>query len=229
MTTILIAEDEARISAFVEKGLRAEGYTTVIATDGRTALELASSGTVDLLVLDIGLPVMDGFEVLQRLRGSGNRVPVVILTARDSVTDTVAGLEGGADDYLAKPFRFAELVARIRLRLRAPETREDGGSVLHAGPISLDLRTRRVTVDGASVELTAREFTLAEVFLRHPDQVLSREQLLDRVWGYDFDPGSNVVDVYVRYLRRKLGADRIETVRGAGYRLRVSPRTATNS
>jgi DNA-binding response OmpR family regulator len=144
-------------------------------------------------------------------------MPVVILTARDSVGDTVAGLEGGADDYVSKPFRFEDLLARIRLRLRderAPEV-----TVLKHGDLSLDLRTRRASVDGRLVELTAREFMLTEMFLRNPNQVLSREQLLSHVWGFDFDPGSNIVDVYIRYLRRKLGADRIRTVRGMGYRL----------
>jgi DNA-binding response OmpR family regulator len=144
-------------------------------------------------------------------------MPVIILTARDSVEDTVAGLERGADDYMTKPFRFEELLARIRLRLRDDPGTET--SVLSSGPVSLDLRSRRASVDGRVVELTAREFALLETFLRHAGQVLSREQLLSHVWGYDFDPGSNVVDVYVRYLRRKLGGDIVETVRGMGYRL----------
>jgi DNA-binding response OmpR family regulator len=162
--------------------------------------------------------VLDGFEVLALLRRRKDRLPVIILTARDSVADTVAGLEGGADDYLSKPFRFEELVARIRARLRADDAPTDDG-VLRHGSLSLDMRSRRAEVDGRSVELSAREFALAEVFLRNPDHVLSREQLLSRVWGYDFDPGSNVVDVYVGYLRRKLGPDLIETMRGMGYRL----------
>jgi DNA-binding response OmpR family regulator len=161
---------------------------------------------------------VDGFTVLRRLREARVTMPVVILTARDSVRDTVAGLEGGADDYIAKPFAFEELLARVRLRLRAGDGTPDA-TILRVGELSLDLRTRRALVDGQSVELTAREFLLAEVFCRHPDQVLSREQLLSQVWGFDFDPGSNVVDVYIRYPRRKLGADRIQTVRGMGYRL----------
>lgn len=218
MSTVLIAEDEARIAAFVEKGLRAHGYTTVTAADGTTALDLAVSGSVDLVVLDIGLPGMDGFAVLRRMREQGCAVPVIILTARDSVSDTVAGLEGGADDYMPKPFRFEELLARVRLRLRADRSTTDPTTLRHGG-LALDLRTRRASVDGRTVDLSSREFALTEMLLRHPDQVLSREQLLDRVWGYDFDPGSNVVDVYVGYLRRKLGAGRIETVRGMGYRL----------
>src|SRR5690606_38664223 len=210
-------EDEARIASFVQKGLRAAGFAPTVVADGRAALDYAMTGEFDLMVLDLGLPVVDGFSVLRQLREARNDIPVVILTARDSVTDTVAGLEGGADDYVTKPFRFEELLARIRLRLR--EDRAPEAMVLRHGDLSLDLRTRRADVNGRTVDLSAREFALAETFLRNPDQVLSREQLLSRVWGYDFDPGSNVVDVYVRYVRRVLGADRLETVRGVGYRL----------
>ncbi|MDT0166701.1 response regulator transcription factor [Actinotalea sp. AC32] len=218
MSQILIAEDEERIASFVAKGLRAAGYAPFVVGTGREAHDLAQTGDFDLLVLDLGLPDQDGFTVLRRLRDARNTIPVIILTARTSVTDTVAGLEGGADDYMAKPFRFEELLARIRLRLRA-DGAAAGEPVLAHGDLALDLRTRRVRVDGRDVDLSAREFGLAEAFLRNPGQVLSREQLLSRVWGYDFDPGSNVVDVYVRYLRRKIGADRVETVRGMGYRL----------
>ncbi|HEU0104474.1 MAG TPA: response regulator transcription factor [Mycobacteriales bacterium] len=219
MSRILIAEDEVRIAQFVEKGLRAAGHATTHAQDGETALMLARAGSFDLVLLDVGLPALDGFAVLRRLRGEGVRTPVIMLTARDSVGDTVAGLEGGANDYVTKPFQFAELLARIRLRLRE-EPAPHGGVVLREGDLALDLRTRRVEVDGTSRDLSAREFSLLEVFLRHPGQVLSREQLLGQVWGYDFDPSSNVVDVLVRTLRAKVGAARIETVRGAGYRLR---------
>jgi len=217
---ILIIEDEQRIASFVAKGLRAEGHSTVEAVDGTTGLDRALSGDFDLVVLDIGLPGMDGFEVLDRLRSQGSRVPVIVLTARDSVTDTVSALEGGADDYMPKPFRFAELNARIRLRLRSsgPDTGSGVPDALAAGDVRLDLRTRRATVAGRAVDLSAREFALAEMFLINAGQVLSREQLLDHVWGLDFDPGSNVVDVYVGYLRRKLGAATITTVRGMGYR-----------
>ncbi|HET9658037.1 MAG TPA: response regulator transcription factor [Kineosporiaceae bacterium] len=218
MNKILVAEDEVRISSFVEKGLRAAGFHPTVVDDGAEAYSYAMSGAFDLLILDLGLPLTDGFTVLRRLRESRNQIPVIILTARSSVTDTVAGLEGGADDYMAKPFRFEELLARIRLRLRS-DGRSPELTVLRCGELALDLRTRRATVDGRTVDLSSREFALAEMFLRHAGQVLSREQLLSHVWGYDFDPGSNVVDVYVRYLRRKLGRDRIETVRGAGYRL----------
>ena len=219
MARILIVEDEPRIASFVSKGLTADGFTTTIATDGVTGLDLASSGEFDLMVLDIGLPRMDGFELLTRLRASGNVMPVVVLTARDSVSDTVSALEGGADDYMPKPFRFAELLARVRLRLRqandVPSARDD---VLEAGKVRLDLRARTATTQDREVELSAREFKMAEIFMLNAGQVMSREQLLSHVWGYDFDPGSNVVDVYVGYLRRKFGAEAISTVRGMGYR-----------
>ncbi len=188
------------------------------ATDGITALDLAQSDMVDLVILDIGLPMLDGFEVLRRLRAAGSTVPVIILTARDTISDKLTGLGGGADDYMVKPFSFDELLARIRLRLR-DTTDTPHGSVLRCGGFTLDLDTRLATVDGKRVELSAREFSLATVLMRNPGHVLTREQLLDRVWGFDFDPGSNVVDVYIRYLRQKIGAGRIETVRGMGYRL----------
>jgi len=217
MSRILVAEDEDRIAQFIRKGLKAHGFVPTVVGDGLSAVQHALSGEFDLMVLDIGLPQVDGFEVLSRLRGSGSTMPVIILTARDSITDRVSGLEGGADDYMAKPFGFEELLARIRLRLRDPGRAEH--SVLEHRGLVLDPGTRRITVDGREVDLSAREFALAEVFLANAGRVLSREQLLSRVWGYDFDPGSNVVDVYVRYLRRKVGADRIETVRGMGYRL----------
>lgn len=218
MTTILVAEDEARIAAFLDRGLRAAGFQTVLVGDGREALSAALGGTHDLMLLDVGLPSMDGFEVLRRLRSIDTTLPVIMLTARTSGADAVTGLTSGADDYVPKPFKFDELLARIRLRMRRADVAVASTTLSYEG-IVLDLRTRRVSVDGRQLELSAREFALAEELLRHPDQVLSREQLLSRVWGYDFDPGSNIVDVYVRYLRAKLGADRIETVRGAGYRL----------
>jgi two-component system copper resistance phosphate regulon response regulator CusR len=217
MASILIADDEARISGFIDKGLRAAGFATRVATTGPEALELALSDEFDLLVLDVNLPGMDGFAVLENLRGSGSRMPVIMLTARVELHDTVAGLEGGADDYLGKPFRFDELVARIRLRMRRDETA--AGTELRHRDLVLDVRTRRAQIGDDAVELSAREFALAEELVRHAGQVLSREQLLSRVWGYDFDPGSNVADVYIGYLRQKLGSGRIETVRGVGYRL----------
>ncbi|WP_371101866.1 response regulator transcription factor [Streptomyces sp. PU_AKi4] len=218
MNRILIVEDEDRIASFVEKGLRANGFTTTVVPDGEAGYEYALTGGFDLVVLDIGLPGRDGFTVLRELRESRVTTPVIVLTARDSVRDTVAGLEGGADDWMTKPFRFEELLARVRLRLRtaarAPEV-----TVLRSGSLGLDLRTRRARAGERTVDLTAREFVLLELFLRHPGQVLSREQILSHVWGYDFDPGSNIVDVYVRALRKKLGAEKVETVRGMGYRL----------
>ena len=219
MARILIVEDEHRIASFVAKGLRADGHLTTTVGDGREGLDHALSGDHDLVVLDIGLPSMDGLAVLDQLRAQGSRVPVIVLTARDSVGDTVSALEGGADDYVPKPFRFAELLARVRLRLRqgqaVPVDRRD---VLESGGVRLGLRTRRARVGEREVDLSAREFALAEVFMVNAGQVLSREQLLDHVWGLDFDPGSNVVDVYVGYLRRKLGAGSIATARGMGYR-----------
>lgn len=217
MTRILIAEDESRIATFLERGLTAQGFATTTVPDGASAHDYASSGSFDLLLLDIGLPVMDGFAVLRRLREEGNGIPVIVLTARSSVTDTVAALDGGADDYLAKPFRLEELMARIRRRLRDDHTPE--ATTLTCGGLTLDLRARQAHVSGRTVDLTSREFALAEVLLRNAGQVLSREQLLSHVWGFDFDPSSNVVDVYVRHLRRKLGQDRITTLRRMGYRL----------
>ena len=217
MNRILIVEDEPRISSFIAKGLRANGFTPTVAAEGTTGLDYAMSGEFDLIILDIGLPDIDGFTVLNRLREAGSRVPVVILTARNSPTDTVAGLEGGADDYMPKPFRFDELLARVRLRLRADHSPDVGA--LTVGDLRLDLHTRRAHLGARSIDLSAREFALTETLIRHAGQVLSREQLLSRVWGYDFEPGSNVVDVYIGYLRAKLGAERIETVRGMGYRL----------
>jgi len=218
VSRILIAEDEARIASFVEKGLRAAGFAVTVTADGRDALAQAQTGQFDLMILDVGLPGRDGFDILQTLRGEANPIAVIMLTARDSAADTLYGLEGGADDYMSKPFRFDELLARVRLRLK--DTQPGPAAVLQVHGLELDLKTRRISVDGTWHDLSGREFALAEEFLRHPDQVLSREQLLSRVWGLDFDPGSNVVEVYVRYLRAKIGADRIETIRGMGYRLK---------
>jgi DNA-binding response OmpR family regulator len=217
MARILIAEDEFRIASFLEKGLRANGFSTVVVDDGFAAASAARDGEFDLVILDLGLPGQDGLDALTEIRRRGQRLPVIVLTAREAVPDRVAGLERGADDYVTKPFSFEELLARVRVRLRDTGTNET--TLLRCGDLVLDLRTRRATIGSQAVELTAREYALLEVFLRHPNQVLSREQLLSHVWGYDFDPGSNVVDVYVRYLRKKLGDDVIRTVRGMGYRL----------
>ena len=217
MSRVLIVEDEERIASFVRKGLTANGFTTTVVGTGAEAVDYAVTGGFDLMLLDLGLPDTDGFDVLRRLRAMGVDTPVVILTARDGVRDTVTGLEIGADDYVTKPFRFEELLARVRLRMRTERTADL--TVLHAGGLSLDLRTRRASVDESTVDLTAREFALMELLMRHPGQVLTRQQMLSHVWGYDYDPGSNVVDVFVRALRRKVGAERIVTVRGMGYRL----------
>ena len=218
MSRILIAEDEARIASFVEKGLSAAGFAVTVTADGKAALAQAQSGKFDLLILDIGLPGRDGFDILQTLRGEGNPIAVIVLTARDSATDTVRGLEGGANDYMSKPFHFDELLARVRLRLNDGQPGPIGS--LQVRGLELDLLTRRISVEGTLQDLSAREFALAEEFMRHPNQVLSREQLLSRVCGLYFDPGSNVVEVYVRYLRAKIGSYHIETVRGMGYRLK---------
>jgi two-component system, OmpR family, copper resistance phosphate regulon response regulator CusR len=216
MTRILIAEDEERIASFLEKGFRANGFTTNVAADGEEAIQLAHAEEFDLVILDLGLPGMDGLEVLRELRQEDRRLPIVILTARDTVGDTVAGLEGGADDYISKPFRFDELLARVRARLRGGRTAQP--NVVRVGDTCLDLGTRQAIVDSKTVSLSAREFALAEVFFRNPGWVLTRERLLREVWGVETDPGSNVVDVYVGYLRKKLGENRIKSVRGLGYR-----------
>jgi two-component system response regulator QseB len=218
MSRILIVEDETRLASFLEKGLRANGYSTKVAPDGESARRLADDSEFDLVILDLGLPDIDGLTVLRELRDRGVRLPVLILTARDDIGDKVEGLDAGGDDYVTKPFGLEELLARIRVRLRGDSAREP--TVLDVRGVTLDLRTRRATVEGRTVELTAREFTMLETLMRHRDQVLSREQLLSHVWGYDYDPGSNVVEVYIGYLRRKLGDDVIETARGMGYRLR---------
>jgi DNA-binding response OmpR family regulator len=218
VSRVLIVEDEPRFASFLEKGLAANGYTTKVVGDGQSATLVASDDEFDLMILDLGLPDVDGLEVLRRVRQRGVELPVVILTARDDIEDKVSGLDAGASDYITKPFSLEELLARVRARLR-DESRVEP-TVLEAGDVVLDLRTRRATAAGETVPLTAREFTMLETFLRHSDQVLSKEQLLSHVWGYDYDPGSNVVEVYVGYLRKKLGSDLIETVRGMGYRLR---------
>ena len=223
MKQILIVEDEARIAAFIAKGLKAKGYGTAIAEDANTALNMPFSYQFDLALLDLGLPGQDGLEVLEAWRGQGIDFPVIILTARDDVMDKVAGLKGGADDYLTKPFSFAELLARIEVRLKnSHDSRQKQAKMqIQHGDMILDLRTRKILIGDRTIELPAREFTMAEVFFRHPGQVMTRQQLLDLVWGYDYDPGSNIVDVYVGYLRKKIGSGTIETVRSMGYRLKT--------
>ncbi|NEQ46704.1 MAG: response regulator transcription factor [Leptolyngbya sp. SIOISBB] len=223
MTHVLIVEDESRIASFIEKGLRSNGFTTTIADNSDDAAAIALDGQVGLIVLDLGIPGQDGLSLLADLRGQGCNVPIIILTARDDLQDKVEGFELGADDYMTKPFRFEELLVRLRARLRtatAPRNGHSTDTILQVGNILLDLRTRCLQIEGENIDLSAREFTLAETFFRHPNQVMSREQLLDHVWGYDYAPGSNVVDVYVGYLRKKLGDGVIETVRSMGYRLR---------
>jgi DNA-binding response OmpR family regulator len=216
---ILIAEDEAGMASFLDKGLGSRGYSTKVVDDGAGAIAIASDEDFDLLILDLGLPDVEGLSVLRELRRRGERLPVLILTARDDLRDKVEGLDAGADDYVTKPFKLDELLARVRVQLR--EGRAAEPTVLEASGVSLDVRTRKAMVEGRAVDLTAREFTMLETFMNHAGQVLSREQLLAQVWGYDYDPGSNVVEVYIRYLRRKLGDELIETVRGMGYRLRA--------
>lgn len=217
---VLVIEDEPGITDFVRRGLVAAGFTVAIEADGELGLAAALRDDVDLVVLDLGLPGLPGEQVLQRLRALRPALPVIVLTAKDAVSDRVANLNAGADDYMVKPFSFSELLARIRARLRQPD--QASPMVLVAAGISLDVRTRAATVAGRQVALSSREFSLLEVLLRHPGHVLSQAQLLDQVWGYDFEGSSNVVETYVGHLRRKLGAERIETVRGAGYRLAVS-------
>ena len=221
MARVLIAEDEPRLAAFLEKGLRSSGFTTTVVADGPGASATADESEFDLMVLDLGLPGKDGLDVLRDLRAGGSSLPVIILTARDDTSDRIAGLEAGADDYIGKPFHFDELVARIRARLRGDGRAQEDRHVIATVGVTLDLRTRWVSTCEGDIELSAREFELLRTFLEHPNQVLSREQLLAHVWGYDYDPGSNVVDVYVRYLLRKLGGRRFETVRGVGYRYRA--------
>jgi len=220
MNRVLAVEDEPRFASFLAKGLRASGFTPTVVDDGERASLIARDDNFDLVLLDVGLPKKDGFAVLADIRRRGERLPVIMLTMRNDLVDKVHGLTHGADDYITKPFEFEELLARIHARLQRQTSAEET-TAYSVGNVTLDLRSRRASIAGRSVDLTARQFTMLEVLVRHPDQVLSREQLLSHVWGYDFDPGSNIVDVYVGRLREKLGPDVIETVRGIGYRLRA--------
>jgi len=216
---LLVVEDEERIASFLGKGLTAHGYAVEWASTGAEALRLGAGPGIALVILDLKLPDLDGFEVLAGLREQGVRVPVLVLSARAHVEDRVRGFELGADDYLAKPFAFEELLARVRARLRSGPAADPGA--LWTGDISLDVLTRAATIAGRTVSLSEREFSLLRAFVGHPRQVLSRRELLAMAWGMNFDPRTNLVDVYVGYLRRKIGEPVIETVRGAGYRLRT--------
>jgi DNA-binding response OmpR family regulator len=215
MAHVLLIEDDARIRESVERGLGARGFVVSSAPDGTAGLDLARKLDVDLVLLDLLLPGRQGLDVLEDIRAAKPRLPVIAVTALDDTGSRVSGLDAGADDYITKPFSVDELAARIRARLRWAE---DQGGVLKAGPLTLDLASHRAVLNGREVALSARELELLATFMRHPGQVLSRAQLLDHVWGLDFDPGSNVVDVYVAALRRKIGSGSIETVRGSGYR-----------
>ncbi|MDA8284594.1 MAG: response regulator transcription factor [Actinomycetota bacterium] len=221
---ILIVEDDEGIASFLAKGLKAEGYATAVARDGDEALALAAASgeDLDLVLLDLALPGTDGLSVLRAWRARRLGVPVIVLTARGETADKVRGLDTGADDYVTKPFAFEELLARVRAALRSVEQRSS--TELVVGDLRLDLLTKVAWRAERRVELAPKEWALLELFMRHPDQLLSRAQILARVWDYDFDPGTNVVEVYVSYLRRKLNQQGlpplIHTVRGAGYRLR---------
>ena len=226
---ILLIEDEEKLARMVELELRYEGYEVEKAFDGRTGLELALSGGFDLILLDIMLPALSGMEVLRRLRKE-SAVPVIMLTARDTVVDKVSGLDMGADDYVTKPFAIEELLARIRAALRKrPAQAEEAAPLLTAGPLVMDTERHEVTVNGQAVTLTRREFDLLRCLLEHKEKVLTREALLDQVWGFDFAGETNAVDVYIRFLRSKIdeqfGVKLIHTVRGVGYTIREEGET----
>ena len=215
---VLVVEDDVELASHIRKGLRGEGLLVDVATSGEDALWMAASSPYSVLTVDARLPGIDGFEVCRRLRDHDIRTPILMLTALDDVEDRIAGLDAGADDYLAKPFDFGELVARLRaLSRRGPVERE---AVLNVANIELNPATRRVRRSRMEIALSAKEFQLLEVFMRHPDQVLSRYQLLEGAWDSGYEHRSNVIDVYLGQLRNKLGADTFETVRGVGYRLR---------
>ena len=221
---ILLVEDQERIAAFIRKGLQEELYTVDVARDGSAALDIAGAGEYDLIILDVRLPVRDGISVCRELRRHGNTTPILMLTARDTVDDRVRGLDAGADDYLVKPFAFQELLARLRALARRPLAVQD--DTLRVENLTLDTRTHQARRDAQPIELTAREYRLLELLMRHSGQVLTRTQIAEHIWGYDFDANSNVVDVYIRYLRRKVDdpfePKLIQTVRGVGYKLEAS-------
>lgn len=216
---ILIIEDDAAITRIIERGLRAHGHQTVIAETGEDGIALVTDDSVELVLLDISLPGLSGHQVLERIRARRTRLPVIMLTARDDLKNKVSALHSGADDYLTKPFAFEELLARIRAVTRRSEQPES--ALLRAGPLRLDLLSQRAWREEKLIDLSHREFALLEYFMRHPRQVLSRQQILSAVWSYDFNPETNIVDVYVRYLRSKIDegpTSLIVTARGAGYR-----------
>ncbi len=219
---ILLVEDEVKLARFVELELSSEGYTISVANDGIAGLTLARESSPELVILDWMLPGLSGLEICRRLRATGNKVPVILLTARDEVSDRVAGLDAGADDYVVKPFSIEELLARIRAHLR--RTQEIDADILQFEDLSLNRRTREVFRNKRAIELTAKEFDLLEYLLSHPRQVLTRDQILEKVWGYDFMGDSNIIEVYIRYLRLKLEENNekrlVQTVRGVGYALR---------
>ncbi len=219
---VLVVEDEVKLASLIRKGLKEEGLVADVAIKGEDALWMADASPYDVIVLDINLPGIDGFETCHRLRENGIRTPILMLTARDGVDDRITGLDTGADDYVVKPFDFGELLARIRaLSRRGPVER---GTVVEVGDLTLDTSTHEVRRGDVEISLSVKELQLLEVFMRHPGQVLSRYDLLEGAWEMDYENRSNVVDVYVRYLREKIdrpfGVESIETVRGAGYRLR---------
>ncbi len=218
---ILVIEDEQKIADFLRRGLSYEGYQVQVANDGEAGLKSARDNMPDLVILDIMLPGLDGFEVARRLRAGGG-VPIIMLTAKDAVSDRVKGLDSGADDYLVKPFAFEELLARVRALLRRHKPADNAS--LRFADIVLDPGTREVTRTGRRIDLTTKEFDLLHFFMLHPRQVLSREMIYDRVWGFDFGGESNILEVYIRYLRSKLEAEGesrlIQTIRGVGYALR---------
>jgi len=220
---ILVVEDEARIASLISRTLRLEGYQVEVAANGETALDKALSNPPDLIVLDVMLPDIDGLEVCRQLRMAGCDEPVLMLTAKDAISDRVAGLDAGADDYLVKPFAFDELLARIRALLRRASPPE-ADAPLEFADLVLDPTTRQARRGGREIELTAKEYDVLELFMRHPRQVLTRDIIYDRIWGYDFGGESNIIEVYVRYLRAKLEAEGearlIHTLRGVGYVLR---------
>jgi DNA-binding response OmpR family regulator len=219
---ILVIEDDRRIASFLERGLVAEGYQVSVESDGRDGLERARSDEFDLIILDRMLPYLDGLEVCRVLRAEGRGVYILMLTAKDTLQDKIAGLKGGADDYLTKPFAFDELLARIGALKRRRTAAPDIEKPLRIGVLSLDPQSRRVTREGVAIALTVREFELLHYLMRNPDRVVSRERLLNSVWDYGYDPGTKIVDVYVRYLRKKIDGPEgepslIQTVRGIGY------------